>query len=63
MLVLSRLKDEKVIIYTTTNNIINIIATVTIVDVRANKVRLGFEAPTDVTIHREEVFNKILNDN
>lgn len=52
MLVLSRKIDEKVIIG---DNEIKI----TVVDVRCDKVRLGIEAPHDVQVHREEVYNAI----
>ena len=51
MLVLSRKKNERIII---NDNI-----TITVVDVRGDKVRLGFEAPKDVQIHREEVYEAI----
>lgn len=55
MLVLSRLIDESVIIG---DNI-----KVTIVDVRGNKVRLGFEAPKDVEIFRQEIWLERLSEN
>lgn len=32
---------------------------VTLVDIRGDKIRLGFDAPIDCPIHREEVFNAI----
>jgi carbon storage regulator len=32
---------------------------VTVLEVRGDKVRLGFEAPRDVPIHREEIHEKI----
>lgn len=48
MLVLSRQRDESIIIG---DNIV-----ITIVDIRGDKVRLGIEAPRDVTVHREEVY-------
>jgi len=51
MLVLSRKKNESVVI----NNDI----TVTVVEIRGDKVRLGVVAPTDVTVHRQEVFDAI----
>lgn len=51
MLVLSRKKNESIII---NDNIV-----VTIVDIKGDKVRLGFEAPKEVTIHRREVFEAI----
>jgi carbon storage regulator len=51
MLVLSRKKNESIII---NDNIV-----VTIVDIKEGKVRLGFEAPKEVPIHRREVFEAI----
>jgi len=51
MLVLSRKKNESVII---DDNI-----QVTIVEVRGDKVRLGIEAPKDIPVHREEIADKI----
>jgi carbon storage regulator CsrA len=32
---------------------------VTVVEIRGHKVRLGFEAPHDVPVHREEVWVKL----
>lgn len=32
---------------------------VTILGVKGNQVRLGVHAPSDVAIHREEIFNRI----
>jgi carbon storage regulator len=51
MLVLSRKKDESIII---NDNIV-----VTVVDIRGDKVRLGFDAPKEVPIHRREVYEAI----
>ena len=51
MLVLSRKRDESIIIG---DNII-----VTIVDIRGDKVRLGINAPEDVPVHRQEVYEAI----
>lgn len=51
MLVLSRKKDESIVIG---DNV-----TVTIVEVRGDKVRLGIDAPIDVTVHRLEVAEAI----
>ncbi|MEQ8852868.1 carbon storage regulator CsrA [Gimesia sp.] len=51
MLVLSRSRDEKIFIG---DNI-----TVTVVDIRGDKVRLGIAAPTDIPVHREEVYEAI----
>jgi carbon storage regulator len=51
MLVLSRNKDESIMI----NDDIEI----TIVDIRGDKVRLGIAAPKGVTVHRKEVWEAI----
>jgi len=51
MLVLSRKKDEKIIIG---DNI-----TVMVIEIRGDKVRLGIEAPKDITVHRQEVYDAI----
>jgi len=51
MLVLSRKVNEAIIIR---DDII-----VTVVDVRGNKVRLGIQAPKEVTVHRKEVYERI----
>jgi carbon storage regulator len=51
MLVLSRKKNESIII---NDNI-----TVTVVEVRGDKVRIGVEAPKEVSVHRNEVWEAI----
>lgn len=51
MLVLSRKKNEAIIIGGG--------ITVTVIDVRGDKVRLGIEAPRDVSVHRSEVAEAI----
>lgn len=51
MLVLSRKVNESIVI----NNDI----TVVIVEIRGNTVRLGIEAPTEVPVHRREVYDAI----
>lgn len=51
MLVLSRKKNESVVI--------NDDITVCVVEIRGDKVRLGFTASKEVTIHRQEVHEAI----
>ena len=51
MLVSSRKKNESIVI---NDNII-----VTVLEIRGNKVRLGFDAPKDVPIHRREIYDAI----
>jgi carbon storage regulator len=51
MLVLSRRKNEKLII--------NDDITIVVVDVKGDKVRLGVMAPKEVSVHREEVYRQI----
>lgn len=55
MLVLSRTRDESIIIG---DNVV-----VTVVDIRGDKVKLGIEAPQDVTVHRREVYEAIRREN
>lgn len=55
MLVLSRQRDESIVIG---DNIV-----ITIVDVRGDKVRLGIEAPIEVSVHRREVYEAIQREN
>jgi len=54
MLVLSRQKDESIMI----GNAIEI----TVVDVRGDKVRLGINAPKEIPVHRKEVYHVILRE-
>ena len=54
MLVLSRKKNESIKIG---DHI-----TITVVEVRGDRVRLGIEAPKEVTVHRNEVFEAIQRD-
>jgi carbon storage regulator len=55
MLVLSRQRDESIIIG---DNIV-----ITVVDVRGDKVRLGIEAPREVSVHRREIYEAIQREN
>ncbi len=36
---------------------------VTVLDVNGNQVRLGIDAPKEVPVHREEIFQKIAEEN
>lgn len=51
MLVLSRKKNESIVI----NDDIIIV----VVEIRGDKVRLGVEAPSEIPVHRREVFEAI----
>lgn len=51
MLVLSRKKNESIVI----DDRIKIV----VVEIRGDKVRLGVEAPKEVPVHRQEVYDAI----
>jgi carbon storage regulator len=51
MLVLSRTRGEQVVI--------GQCITVTVLEVRGDKVKLGFEGPAEVPIHRHEVQQRL----
>ncbi len=55
MLVLSRQRDESIVIG---DDVI-----VTIVDIRGDKVRLGVNAPGEIPVHRQEVYDAIRREN
>ena len=55
MLILSTKIDEKIKIG---NDI-----TITLIDVHGDQVKIGVEAPKDVKVFRQEVFDAILNEN
>ena len=52
MLVLSRYRDESIHIG---DDVV-----VTIVDIRGDRVRLGIQAPANVSVHRQEIYNAII---
>jgi carbon storage regulator len=54
MLILSRRPGESVMIGDG--------VTVTVLGVKGNQVRLGFKAPQDVPVHREEIYLRIKAD-
>lgn len=51
MLVLSRKKDEQIII---AGHVV-----VTVVEIRGDKVWIGVEAPREISVHRREVWDAI----
>ena len=51
MLVLSRKKNESIII---ADHIV-----ITVVEIRGDKVRLGIEAPKEIPVHRQEIYDAI----
>ncbi|NOX58367.1 MAG: carbon storage regulator CsrA [Planctomycetes bacterium] len=55
MLVLSRSRDQSIMIGDDIE--------ITIVDVRGDKVRVGINAPRQVSVHRKEVYEAIRREN
>lgn len=55
MLVLSRQRDESIIVGDNVQ--------ITVVDIRGDKVRLGIQAPPHIPVHRKEVFDAIQREN
>ncbi len=55
MLVLSRHRDESIMIGDD--------VMITIVDIRGDKVRLGIDAPAEIPVHRQEVYEAIKREN
>lgn len=53
MLVLSRHKEESIVIGD--DNVI----TITVIEIRGDKVRLGIEAPKNIAVHRLEIIEAI----
>lgn len=51
MLVLSRHKNESIMVGDNVE--------IFVVDIRGDKVRIGINAPSDVTVHRKEIWLKI----
>lgn len=52
MLVLTRSVNERLIIN-------NGEITLSVLDIRGNQVRIGIDAPKNVTVHREEIYLRI----
>lgn len=51
MLVLSRYKDQSIYIG---DDIV-----ITVVDVRGDRIRIGIEAPSNIPVHRQEIYEAI----
>lgn len=51
MLILSRRTDESIVIGDE--------VTITILSVKGKQVRIGITAPSDVSVHREEIYERI----
>lgn len=54
MLLLTRRPGEKLII---NDNI-----TITVLSVKGNQIRIGIDAPREVKVHREEIYERILKE-
>ena len=54
MLILTRRAGETVMIGSD--------VTITVLGVKGNQVRIGINAPKDVAVHREEIFERIKNE-
>ena len=54
MLVLSRYRDESIYIG---DDVV-----ITVVDIRGDRVRIGVQAPPNVSVHRQEVYEAIRNE-
>ncbi len=55
MLVLTRKVNQSIIIGTEIE--------VVVLEVRGEQVRLGIKAPRDVTVHRQEIYDQIIEEN
>ena len=52
MLVVSRKKNEKIRIADT--------ITITVIELKGDKVRIGIDAPENIVVHREEIYDKVV---
>jgi carbon storage regulator len=54
MLILSRKRNEKIVIGSGPNKI-----TIMLVDIRGEQAQVGIDAPRNVPVHRQEIFDQI----
>ena len=54
MLILTRRKGEKLIV----GNAV----TITMLDIKGHQISIGIEAPADVSVHREEIYQRTLKE-
>ena len=54
MLILTRRMSESIIIG---DNVV-----ITVLGIKGNQVRLGIDAPKEVSVHREEIYQRIQNE-
>ena len=59
MLVLSRKRNEKIVVEAFDKDGNPIELCFTVVDVRGDKARIGCEAPKSIPVHRNEIFERI----
>lgn len=55
MLVLSRKKNEAIVIGEGEDKVL-----IVVVEIRGDKVRIGIEAPKEMPVHRKEIYDKIM---
>lgn len=59
MLVLSRQRDESIVVILEDGREVEF----TVVDIRGDKVRIGVDAPKTIAVHRKEVYDAIRREN